>query len=100
MSRPRFYWYGIARKMVMQYPRYKTGVKSVQEQRFADAIEKVYNETASLPDGKARALAIDEILFKKTSTYEGIGQRLHYDWRTIQNWINKFINSVGKEAGF
>jgi len=23
-----------------------------------------------------------------------------YDWSTIQNWVNKFVNMVGRKAGY
>ena len=39
MSRPKYYWYGIVKKMIMRYPQIKEE-KSIQTSIFVNAIEK------------------------------------------------------------
>lgn len=100
MSRPKYYWYGIAKKMAVRYYKYKDAPASKQEITFKAAIEKALAETEKLPDGALRVKAVEDILFKNLKTYEGVANDLHYDWRTIQNWVNKFVNCVGRKAGY
>jgi len=84
----------------MQYPRLKNNSISAQEKIFKEAIEVVISATLELPDGDLRLRAVKEIMWDKTKTYEGVGRELNYEWRTIQNWVNRFVNMVGKAAGF
>lgn len=98
MSRPKHEWYGFIR---MKISRYKSETeKTMQNAIFSNAIADAMEETAKLPNGDLRLKAVSEILIRKTKTYEGMAQELHYDYRTIQNWINSFVNLVGKKAGY
>lgn len=95
---PREYYYGDIKKWIMMgdsLPDDREQVKNLKK-----ALDEAIDETAELPNGELRIRAIELILFKKTRTYEGVAQELHYDWRTVQNWITAFVNLVGKKAGF
>lgn len=99
MSRPRFYWYGIVKKMVMRYP----GLKAEESEMavlYTAAIEKAIRETESLDNGECRMQAIELVLFKKTHTIDGAAMEVNYSAPSIIKWINKFINEVGRNVGY
>ena len=73
---------------------------SIQATLFNKAIKDALNETARLPQGDLRIIAIKEILIEKTKTIEGVSQELFYGEHTVQNWIISFIKLVGRKAGF
>lgn len=99
MSRPRHYWYGSIKKMIMLSDTVK-GERTLQATIFMHALEDALEETAKLPNGELRLKAVDEILIKKTKTYDGVALEVNYERKTVQNWITSFINLVGKKAGF
>ena len=99
MSRPRYYWHPIVRKMVMRYPKLNCE-NSIQEKAFKEAIETVKEKTFSLSNGDCRVEAVEDILIKKTKTVYGVSQEMNYSWKTVQNWVNTFIRMVGKEVGY
>lgn len=99
MGRPRYYWYNSVKKIIMQYPRLKDDA-SKQAVQYVEAIEIAIADTKKLENGNERMTAIDDILFKKTRTIDGVAIKLNYHWRTIQNWITDFIKLVGKKVGF
>lgn len=99
MSQPRYYWYEAVKKMIKMYPKIKNE-HTVQATIFGHAIEDALEETKKLPNGDLRVKAVMDILIDQTSTYEGVGLQIHYDWRTIQNWVNSFVKLVGKKAGY
>lgn len=98
MSQPREYYYTAIKKWIMMSDKLPSD--RLQMQTFQRALHDAIDETSKMSNGELRMIAIDEILFAKTKTYEGVAQELHYDWRTIQNWITAFINLVGQKAGF
>lgn len=97
MSKPKHKWYGVVKKLIM-CDYYKGS--SPQAEGLRNAMEAARQESEALPNSTLRLKAIDEILINKTKTYEGVGQEIHYDARTVQSWINSYINLVGKKAGF
>ena len=99
MSKPRYYWNGIVKKMVMRYPKLNDE-KSSQAGIFVKSIEKSIEETKNLPNGELRVQAIEDVYFNQTKTVNGVALEMNYSWRTIQNWLNSFVNLVGKNAGF
>lgn len=99
MGRPRYYWYGIVRQMIMATDKVKDE-RSMQSAIFTNAMNDAMEETLKLPNGKLRVKAVGEVLIKKTKTIEGVAQEVHYEHRTVQGWINSFVNLVGKKAGY
>lgn len=99
MGRPRYYWYGIVRQMVMASSKVKNE-RSMQSAIFTNAMNDAIDETLKLPNGELRIKAVDEVLIRKTKTIEGVAQEVHYERRTVQGWINSFVNLVGKKAGY
>lgn len=98
MSRPKYYWYGIAKKMVYRYPRLNES-KPI-EKIFKSAIKKQVLETLKTEDGVEKVKAIEKVCFEKSRTIEEAAEEMHYSDSTIQKWISRFINDVGKAAGF
>lgn len=99
MGRPRYYWYGIVRQMIMASKKLESE-KSVQSAIFSNAMRDAKNETLKLPNGELRVKAVDDVLINKTKTIEGVSQEVHYEHRTVQGWINSYVNLVGKKAGY
>ena len=101
MGRTRYknYWYVVAQTMLRRYPGIKNE-KGFQAVIFTQAIEKVIEDTAKLPDGELRLKAIQLIYFDKTDTIDGASLKVHASRRTVQRWCSAFINSVGRYAGF
>ncbi len=99
MSRPKYYWYSMVKKMVMKYPQIKEE-NSIQTSIYVMAIEKSLEETGRLQNGEERVKAIRKIYFERKKTYAGVAQEMNYSERTIRNWTSSFINLCGKNAGF
>jgi len=99
MSHPKHYWYGSIRKMIMSSELIKKE-RTLQATIFSRALEDAIDETRKLPNGELRLKAVDEILIKKTKTYEGVALDVCYERKTVQNWVTSFVNLVGKKAGF
>lgn len=98
MSNPKCYWYGIVKKMVYRYPRLNTA--SDQERKFLEAIEEALDQVRAEDNGADKIQAIQLVCFEKRYTLDGAAYKMHYGRNTIQRWITKFINTVGKKAGF
>jgi len=96
--KPKYYWYGIVKKQIMQSPYVIE--HSLQSTIIANAMKDANKETMNLPNGKLRLKAVKDILIDKRSTYEGVGMELGYEWHTVQSWINSYVNLVGKKAGY
>ncbi len=99
MSRPRHYWYGVARKMAYRYKRLKD-YQNAQEFIFYTAIEKALEETKSLSYSTERLWAIEKVVFERKLTVGGAAYQLCFSEYTVQRWVIDFINLVGKNAGF
>lgn len=99
MSRPKYYWYGIVKKMVMKYPQLKVE-KSLQASIYVVAIEKALEETKETENAKEKLEIIQKVLFDKRKTTAGAALDINYSERTAQRWINSFINLCGKNVGF
>lgn len=99
MSKPKYYWNGMVKKMIMRYPRLNDE-KTSQAGIFIKSIEKSLEETRKLPNGELRVQAIEDIYFTKIKTLQGVALDFNYSERTVQNWLNSFVNLVGKNAGF
>ncbi len=76
------------------------GESSLQAYISMKAMRDAEAETLKLPNGELRMKAVRDVLIKKTKTYEGVALEVNYNWRTVQNWVNKYINLVGKKAGY
>ena len=99
MSRPKYYWYGIVKKMIMRYPQIKEE-KSIQTSIFVNAIEKALKETKEMENGDTRIEAISKLLFENKKTVGGVSMEMHYSERKIVGWTSDFIKLCGKNAGF
>lgn len=97
MSRPRFYWYDISKKMIMRYPDLDN---NDIELMFKIAIESNIEDLKAKSNAEDRIKAVKMVLIDHTHTTSGAALILHYSDRNVQYWINEFVNSVGKEAGF
>lgn len=97
MSNPKYYWYGIVKKMVYRYPRLND---SDQDQAYKKAIEEALEQIKAEENGAEKIQAIQLVCFEKRYTLDGAAYKMHYGRNTIQRWITKFINTVGKNAGF
>lgn len=97
MSNPKYYWYGIVKKMVYRYPRLSD---SDQDQAYKAAIEAALEQIKAEENGAEKIQAIQLVCFEKRYTLDGAAYKMHYGRNTIQRWITKFINTVGKKAGF
>lgn len=98
MSQPKEYYYTDIKKWIMMSDKLPND--RPQMQTFQRALHDAIDETSKLSNGELRMIAIDEILFAKTKTYEGVAQELHYERRTVQGWITSFVNLVGELAGY
>lgn len=98
MSRPKHYWYGIVQKMVYRYPRLSED--NEQERQYKTAIDAALEQIEAEENGAEKIRAIRMVCFERRYTLDGAAQKLHYSHNTIQRWINRFINQVGKNAGF
>lgn len=99
MSKPHYYWNHIVKKMISRYPILKNET-SIQAGIYIWAIESAIKETEELSNGAQRIKAIEDVYFKKTKTCEGVALELNFSSRTIQYWLNDFVNLVGLKAGF
>lgn len=99
MSKPRNWWYGEVKKWVMRYPKLKDE-KSDMAKKFVKAIESTLEETKKLEASEYRLKAIDMVFFRNTHTIDGVAEKIHYSPSQIQRWLNKFINEVGRKAGY
>lgn len=98
MSRPTHYWYSIVKKMIMS--KELQDDTSKQAMLIKRAMQDARRETRKLPNGELRLQAVDDILIRQIKTYEGVGLDIHYDARTVQLWINSYVNLVGRKAGY
>ncbi len=99
MSKPKHYWYGIARQMCTRYYGLLDW-QSTQELVYLSAINKAIDELDKYPNAEERYRAIEYVLFAKRGSIVGAADKLHYSENTVQRWINQFVNEVGWNAGF
>jgi len=99
MSRPKNYWFFIAKSMIMRYDQIKTG-KSKQEKTWTKAIEQTLESTSTMNNGDYRIKAIKAVLFEKRLTPIGAAEEIFYSERSVRQWINDFIKEVGIKAGY
>lgn len=85
--------------MVTKYPDLNDD-ESMQAGIFYKAITTALKETRELPNGDLRIKAIDDVYFKKIKTCEGVAVEMNYSTSTVHKWLNTFINTVGKKAGY
>lgn len=99
MSRPRYYWYGLVKKLIYRYYSLKD-YKSLQEFLFYQAINATLREFDSMTYPTERYWVIEQVLFKQRLTVDGAAQDLCFSSATVNRWINDFVKKVGKNAGF
>lgn len=98
MSRPKYYWYGIANKMVNRY--LKLNKSKPMENKFKQAISRQILVTLDTNEGPDKMKAIEAVCFEHRLNIASAAEEMHYSERTIQRWISEFINDVGKRVGF
>lgn len=98
MSKPKHYWYDFSRKMIMRYSTLNADIPI--EAAFKKAIDETLAEVEKNENAAAHKKALKMLLFDNTHTLSGAALKLHYSERNIQIWINDFVNTVGKRAGF
>lgn len=98
-SRYRTYWYGMVLQAVKRFPEIERD-DSVMSNILTVAVYKTLREMEKLPDGHLRVRAVRMIYFDKSHTEEGVAMALNVSRATVQRWLNYFIRSVGKYAGF
>lgn len=98
MGKSRYYWYEMAKKMVMRYNELNEDIPI--EAAFKKAIDETLAEVEKYENAAAHKKALKMLLFDNTHTLSGAALKLHYSERNIQIWINDFVNTVGKRAGF
>lgn len=97
MSRPKHYWYINVKRMLGHMKKF-TG--SPQEIDFVKAYKKAIDETRKMPDGELRIKCIEGVLVNHTMTVISASMEVGYSERTVQGWINRFVNTVGKYDGY
>lgn len=97
VSRPKYYWYGISRKMINRYP--KLNKARPMEKKFKEAIDRQMLTMLDTDEGQEKVKVIQAVCFEHRAAEE-IAEETFYSERTIQRWINDFVNSVGKRVGF
>lgn len=98
MSKPKHYWYGIVKKMIMTKEIREGNTK--QGHIIQKAMHKATQETLKLNNGRERMQAVEAILIKQTDSYESYALKASYDRYTIVKWVNSYINMVGSHAGY
>lgn len=97
MSRPRYYWHNMVRKQI----QLNRGLsQSEQRDRIRDAMAETNAELKAMPDGELRLKAVKDILIDNRYTYEGEALEVNYSAKTVKRWINAYVNSVGRKAGY
>ena len=98
MSRPKYYWYGIANKMVNRY--HKLNKSKPMEREFKNAIDRQLLVTLDSDEGKEKVKVIESVCLDHRITYKEAADEMNWSERKIQGWINEFVNAVGKRVGF
>lgn len=91
-------WYSEIKRRIGE-GRWKKPV-TFQDYVLMKAVLEARLETEHLPNGELRLQAIEEILIKKSKNYQAFARDNYYDSRTVQRWINSYVNLVGKKAGY
>ena len=99
MSRPKYYWHPLVKKMIVVCGSKKYS-DIPAEQKYILAIEKAINQTKNQKNGDYKVQSIKDILLNRTETILSMAFKIGYSEKTIQNWINDFIRIVGFEAGY
>lgn len=96
--KPKYWWYGIVKKQIMMYK--KSPADTLQAGILEKAMRDANRETKKLPNGDLRLKAVNDVLIEQKRTYDGVSMELNYSERVIRNWVNSYINLVGKKAGY
>lgn len=99
MSRPKYYWHPLVKKMILVCGKKKYS-DIPAEQKYILAIEKAIEQTKQQKNGDYKVQSIKDILLNRTETILSMTFKIGYSEKTIQNWINDFIRLVGFEAGY
>ncbi len=99
MGKPKHYWYGIVKRLIMESPSHDKE-ESLQQYIISMAMEKANKETLKLPNGEERLRAVELVLIKKNKNVYGAALELYCSSRKVERWISSYINLVGRKAGF
>lgn len=70
-----------------------------QWSREYNGVRMAVNETRTLPDGPARLLLVDSVLWKGTHTIQGAALLCHVSERTAAQWHGDFIRLTAVHMG-
>ena len=93
------YWKPAVIDMIRHYSTIQ-GEDTIQANIFASAIKKALKDAESLPDGGLRVQAVKMYYIDNTHKIDGIAMEVNASPRTVQRWLNSFVNAVGVNAGY
>lgn len=105
MSKPRYRWWGFARRMIRDYRSLKVecdtqNCLSADDRKAYDAVARAIEITNLRPDGKERLAMIRYVYwYKKEHTVKDAAPRLHIAEATAKRWHGDFVRLVGKCYG-
>lgn len=105
MSKPRYRWWGFARRMIRDYPALKRNHAqhglSHDDQKVYEAVAQAIEATQLRPDGDERIKMIRYIYWnKKRHTVRDAAPQASISEPTAQRWHSDFVRLVGKCYGF
>ena len=99
MSRPRYYWFGIVKTIIYQYPN-KLDRGTIKGAEADICIKKALNETSAAKDGEERMRLIDMVFVRKTHKVYGAASEIHISESTAKRWIAEFVYLVAQNMGY
>lgn len=103
MSKPRYRWWGFARKMIRDYPGLRDAVDDLpdDDRKVYDAVTEAIEITKLRPDGVERIAMIRFIYWgRKQNSVKDAALHIHVSQRTAERWHSAFVRLVGKCYGF
>lgn len=98
MSRPRYYWFGIVKTMIYQYPN--NDLDTVKGAEAFICVKRALAETAKLRDGADRLRLIDMVFFKKSHRTYGAADIIHVSESTAKRWVSEFVYLCASMMGY
>lgn len=93
------YWKPAVIDMIRHYPAIEKE-ETIQASIFSSAIKKALRDTETLPDGSRRVQAVKLYYMQNTHKIDGIAMIVDASPRTVQRWLDSFVNAVGTNAGY
>lgn len=99
MSRPRYYWFGIVKTIIYQYPERINRSTPKGEEAYR-CIRTALAKTENSEDGAERLKLIEMVFFKRTHKVFGAAREIHISESTAKRWISDFVYIVAREMGY